>query len=107
VRAPSPPPSSPKEEPKHALPAPPVSSEKAAADEGENKGNAAYKARSFDEAIAHYEKAWEMYKDITYLNNLSAAYFKEGDYQKSIAEAQRAVDEGRELHSDFKLIAKY
>lgn len=34
-------------------------------------GNAAYKARQFEDAIAHYEKAWELNQDITYLNNLS------------------------------------
>ena len=107
MRAPSPPPSPPKEEPKQAPPPPPVSSEKAAADEEKNKGNAAYKARSFDQAIIHYQKAWEIYKDITYLNNLSAAYFEKGDYHQSITEAQKAVNEGRELHADFKLIAKY
>src|SRR5271170_5388303 len=109
MRAPSPPPSPPKETPKHA-PTKPASStiptEKSAADEEKAKGNAAYKARNFDEAISHYEKAWELYKDITYLNNLSAAYFEKGDYQKSIEEAQRAVEEGREVRADFKLIAK-
>jgi stress-induced-phosphoprotein 1 len=83
-----------------------VQSEKAAADEEKAKGNEAYKARSFDAAISHYEKAWELYKDITYLNNLSAAYFEKGDYQKSIEEAQKAVEEGREIRADFKLIAK-
>lgn len=82
-------------------------SEKAAADEEKTKGNAAYKARNFDEAITHYQKAWELYKDITYLNNLSAAYFEKGDYEKSVEEAQKAVDEGREIRADFKLIAKY
>lgn len=36
------------------------------------KGNAAYKARQFDEAIEHYSKAWELYpKDVTFLTNLS------------------------------------
>ena len=95
----------PKQEPAKAPPAP-VSSEKAAADEEKSKGNAAYKARNFDEAITHYEKAWETYKDITYLNNLSAAYFEKGDYEKSIAEATKAVEEGREIRADFKLIAK-
>lgn len=36
------------------------------------KGNAAYKARKFDEAIQHYSKAWELYpKDVTFLTNLS------------------------------------
>jgi stress-induced-phosphoprotein 1 len=84
-----------------------VSSEKSTADEEKTKGNAAYKARNFDEAIAHYQKAWDLYKDITYLNNLSAAYFEKGDYEKSIQEAQKAVDEGREIRADFKLIAKY
>lgn len=34
-------------------------------------GNAAYKSRDFDTAIAHYNKAWELHKDITFLNNLA------------------------------------
>ena len=108
---PTPPASPPREQPK-AKSAPTatstssVKSEKAAADEEKAKGNEAYKARSFDAAISHYEKAWELYKDITYLNNLSAAYFEKGDYQKSIEEAQKAVEEGREIRADFKLIAK-
>lgn len=114
MRAPTPPdspPSSHSTKPAAAEPpkpsSPPVSSEKSAADEEKNKGNAAYKSRKFDEAILHYSKAWEIYKDITYLNNLSAAYFEKGDYENSIAEATKAVEEGREIHADFKLIAKY
>jgi len=111
MRVPSPPASPPRDQPKPksaptATPAPSVSCEKAAADEEKAKGNEAYKARSFDTAIAHYEKAWELHKDITYLNNLSAAHFEKGEYEKSIEEAQRAVDEGREIRADFKLIAK-
>ena len=36
------------------------------------KGNAAYKARRFEEAIGLYDKAWETYpKDVTFLTNLS------------------------------------
>jgi stress-induced-phosphoprotein 1 len=108
MRDPSPPPSPPTEtqKPAKAPGAPPIPSEKAAADEEKTKGNAAYKSRNFDLAISHYEKAWELYKDITYLNNLSAAYFEKGDYHRSIAEARKAVDEGREVRADFKLIAK-
>lgn len=34
-------------------------------------GNAAYKSRDFDTAIAKYKEAWEQHKDITYLNNLA------------------------------------
>ena len=34
-------------------------------------GNTAYRNRSFDEAITHYTKAFELYEDVTYLNNLA------------------------------------
>jgi stress-induced-phosphoprotein 1 len=109
MRDASPPPSPKKEIPKPAPksdPTPSVSSEKALADEEKNKGNAAYKAHDFDTAISHYQKAWDLYKDITYLNNLSAAYFEKKDYEQSIKEAMKAVEEGREIRADFKLIAK-
>ncbi|KAJ5225046.1 heat shock protein STI1 [Penicillium chermesinum] len=65
-----------------------------------------YKQRKFDEAIEHYEKAWELNKDITYLNNIGAAKFEKGDYQGAIEICQKAVEEGRELRADFKTIAK-
>ncbi|KAK1957306.1 hypothetical protein LY78DRAFT_686315 [Colletotrichum sublineola] len=44
--------------------------------------------------------------DITYLNNLGAAYFEKGDYDKAIEACTKAVEEGREIYADFKLIAK-
>lgn len=45
---------------------------KKTADEAKQAGNVAYKARRFDEAIEHYNKAWETWpKDVTYLTNLS------------------------------------
>jgi stress-induced-phosphoprotein 1 len=69
-------------------------------------GNDFYKKRQFDEAIEHYEKAWELNKDITYLNNLAAAKFEKGDYQGAIATCEEAVKEGRELRADFKTLAK-
>lgn len=79
---------------------------KEAADKEKALGTENYKKRNFDEAIAHYSKAWELYKDITYLNNLGAAYFEKGDYDKCIEACQQAIDEGREIYADFKLIAK-
>ncbi|KAL2010872.1 hypothetical protein VTN00DRAFT_3590 [Thermoascus crustaceus] len=69
-------------------------------------GNDFYKKRQFDEAIEHYSKAWELNKDITYLNNIGAAKFEKGDYQGAIEICQKAVDEGREMRADFKMIAK-
>jgi stress-induced-phosphoprotein 1 len=79
---------------------------KAKADEEKNLGTANYKKRDFDAAIEHYSKAWELYKDITYLTNLGAAYFEKGDYQTCIETCKKAVTEGREVHADFKLISK-
>jgi stress-induced-phosphoprotein 1 len=57
---------------------------KAAAEEEKKLGTEQYKKRNFDEAIAHYTKAWELFKDITYLNNLGAAHFEKGDYDAAI-----------------------
>jgi len=65
-----------------------------------------YKKRQFDEAIAHYEKAWELHKDITYLTNLGAAKYEKGDYKGAIEACEKAVEEGREVLTDFKIIAK-
>ncbi|KAK6338727.1 Hsp90 cochaperone [Orbilia brochopaga] len=79
---------------------------KEAADKEKLLGNDAYKKRNFDAAIEHYNKAWELHKDITYLNNLAAAKFEAGDYEGCIAECEKAITEGREIYADFKLIAK-
>ena len=70
-------------------------------------GTEKYKQRDFDAAIEHYGKAWELYKDITYLTNKSAAKFEKGDYQGAIDDCKVAVEEGREMLADFKIIAKY
>jgi stress-induced-phosphoprotein 1 len=79
---------------------------KAEADKEKAEGTAAYKKRAFDEAIAHYTKAWEIHKDITYLTNRSAAQFEKGDYDACIEDCKQAIEHGREVLADFKLIAK-
>ncbi|KAL2154641.1 hypothetical protein VTH82DRAFT_3317 [Thermothelomyces myriococcoides] len=79
---------------------------KEAADKEKLLGTENYKKRNFDEAIKHYQAAWDLYKDITYLNNLGAAYFEKGDYQACIDTCTKAAEEGRNLFADFKLIAK-
>jgi stress-induced-phosphoprotein 1 len=79
---------------------------KAKADEEKKLGTESYKKRQFDAAIEHYSKAWDLHKDITYLTNLGAAYFEKGDYEKCIESCKEAIEEGREVLADFKLIAK-
>lgn len=79
---------------------------KEAADKEKTLGTENYKKRNFDEAIKHYQAAWDLHKDITYLNNLGAAYFEKGDYQACIDTCTKAAEEGRSLYADFKIIAK-
>ena len=51
------------------------SANKKEAEELKAKGNAAYKAKKFDEAVELYQKAWEVYpKDVTFLTNLSGEH---------------------------------
>jgi len=76
------------------------------ADKEKALGTTAYKKRSFDEAIAHYTKAWETHKDITYMTNRSAAQFEKGDYAACLEDCKQAIDYGREVFADFKIVAK-
>lgn len=76
------------------------------ADKEKALGTENYKKRNFDEAIKHYTKAWELHKDIAYLNNLGAAQFEKGDYQACIDACTKAIEEGRQIYADFKMIAK-
>jgi len=79
---------------------------KAAADKEKALGTEQYKKRNFDEAIKHYQAAWDLHQDITYLNNLGAAQFEKGDYRACIEACTKAVEEGRSTFADFKTIAK-
>ncbi|GAV46658.1 hypothetical protein ZYGR_0A02510 [Zygosaccharomyces rouxii] len=99
----------PKQEPKQEPEAMEVDEEpnsRVAAEAEKAEGNKLYKARQFEEAIEHYNKAWELHKDITYLNNRSAAEFEKGDYDTAIKTLNDAVEQGRELRADYKTIAK-
>jgi stress-induced-phosphoprotein 1 len=76
------------------------------ADELKKKGTEFYKKRQFDEAIENYTSAWDTHKDIAYKTNEGAARFEKGDYEGCIKACQEAVEYGREVYADFKIIAK-
>jgi stress-induced-phosphoprotein 1 len=70
-------------------------------------GSDAYRKRDFGEAAKQFQKAWDIWpKDITFLTNLGATYFEEEQYEKAIETCEKAVEEGRSIRADFKLIAK-
>mmetsp|Transcript_2032 Transcript_2032/g.3172 ORF Transcript_2032/g.3172 Transcript_2032/m.3172 type:complete len:580 (+) Transcript_2032:75-1814(+) len=80
---------------------------KAEAQKAKEAGNEAYKARRFPEAIAHYNQALELYdEDISFLTNRAAVYYESGQFDECIADCDKAVERGRELRADFKLVAK-
>ncbi|KAJ6705727.1 TPR REPEAT CONTAINING PROTEIN [Salix purpurea] len=70
-------------------------------------GNAAYKKKEFEKAIEHYTKAMELDdEDISYLTNRAAVYLETGKYDECIKDCDKAVERGRELRSDFKMVAR-
>lgn len=79
---------------------------KAQADAAKAEGNKLYKQRKFDEAIELYNNAWELYQDVTYLNNRAAAEFEKGDYEQTLKTCAEAIEKGRESRADYKVIAK-
>ena len=66
-----------------------------------------YKQRDFDEALKHYEKAYELDQtNVSILTNISAVYFEQKKWDECIKKCHEAVNRGRELYSDYKIIAK-
>jgi len=77
------------------------------ADKHKEQGNAAYKAKKFDEAIQHYEAAIRVLPDeITYYNNMAAVKFEMKDYDGCIETCKKGIEIGRAARADYKLVAK-
>lgn len=71
------------------------------------KGAEAYKARELDTAASEFQAAWEEWQgDVSFLTNLSAVQFEQGKYKECIETCEKAVEEGRGLRADYKVIAK-
>ncbi|XP_058222325.1 hsp70-Hsp90 organizing protein 3-like isoform X1 [Rhododendron vialii] len=80
---------------------------KAQAQKEKEAGNAAYKKKDFDTAIEHYTRAIELDdEDISFLTNRAAVYLEMGKYEECIQDCDKAVERGRELRSDYKMVAR-
>ncbi|KAK6158017.1 hypothetical protein DH2020_005331 [Rehmannia glutinosa] len=80
---------------------------KALAQKEKEAGNAAYKKKDFETAINHYSKAIDLDdEDISFLTNRAAVYLEMGKYEDCIKDCDKAVERGRELRSDFKMVAR-
>uniref|UniRef100_M1AXJ3 Heat shock protein 70 (HSP70)-interacting protein n=1 Tax=Solanum tuberosum TaxID=4113 RepID=M1AXJ3_SOLTU len=70
-------------------------------------GNAAYKKKDFENAVQLYTKAIELDDaDISFLTNRAAVFLGMGKYEDCMKDCDKAVERGRELRSDYKMIAR-
>lgn len=110
-------PAKPKEEPKAKEPEPvpeiltdeekEKKQKRAESDKEKDLGNKAYKQRNFDEALAHYDKAFELDPtNLAVLTNKAAALYEAVRYDDCIKTCEEAVEIGREQRADYKIIAK-
>ncbi|KAJ3289375.1 hypothetical protein HK104_007507 [Borealophlyctis nickersoniae] len=80
---------------------------RAESDREKELGNAAYKKRQFDEALSHYDKAWEIDPtNVAVLTNKAAALYEANRLPECIETCEQAVEKGREVRADYKLISK-
>lgn len=71
------------------------------------EGNALYKARKFDEALAAYRDAQAMNpEDMTFLLNEAAVHFEVKRFDECDAACRTAIERGRELRAPFATISK-
>ncbi|KAJ3186783.1 hypothetical protein HK101_009602 [Irineochytrium annulatum] len=88
-------------------------------DAAKEKGTAHYKKREFEEALKAYDQAWALDEtNIAVLTNKSdffdvngshpsAVLFEMGKFEECIKVSEEAVEKGRELRVDYKLVARH
>lgn len=81
---------------------------RAASDAEKTKGNELYKKRKFEEALVHYDQAWAADNtNVAVLTNKAAVLFEMENFQECIKACELAIETGREIFADFKLIGRY
>lgn len=75
--------------------------------QAKERGNKAYKAKKFEEAVKHYDEAISLdATDITFYTNKGAVCIEQGNYDGAIETCKKAVEVGGANGADSKLIAK-
>uniref|UniRef100_A0A7R9XLY5 STI1 domain-containing protein n=1 Tax=Polyblepharides amylifera TaxID=1486889 RepID=A0A7R9XLY5_9CHLO len=81
--------------------------EKEEAQKEKELGNAAYKKKDFEEAIKHYNTAITLDdSDISFLTNRAAVHLEMGSWELCMKDCDTAVEKGREIRADYKMIAR-
>merc|ERR1719456_1231942 len=72
------------------------------ADEHKVKANELYKKRSFEEALAEYQKAIDAEpNDATYHTNMAACLMEKGDFEKCLSTCQTVLDKRYEMNGEL------
>ncbi|KAI9313507.1 hypothetical protein BX666DRAFT_1977173 [Dichotomocladium elegans] len=70
-------------------------------------GNQAYKKKEFEQALAHYSKAFELDgTNISFLTNKAAVYYEQGKYNECIKECEKAIEINQTVRADYQLVAR-
>ncbi|EEC80073.1 hypothetical protein OsI_21792 [Oryza sativa Indica Group] len=70
-------------------------------------GNAAYRKLYLETAVRHYTRGALLDpRDISFLTNRAAAYLLMSKYKECVRDCDEAVEKGRELRADNKLVAR-
>lgn len=72
-----------------------------------NEGNAAYKKKDFETALALYEEAIQADpSEMTYYTNKAAVYFEKKEYDKCIEECDKAIQQASGGQYDYVKLSK-
>uniref|UniRef100_A0A453QTJ1 Uncharacterized protein n=1 Tax=Aegilops tauschii subsp. strangulata TaxID=200361 RepID=A0A453QTJ1_AEGTS len=105
-RLPQPRPSPRREE--RSVPAMEAEEERAAEAQREKEaGNDAYRKQYLETAVDHYTRGAALDpRDISFLTNRAAAYLLMSKYRECVRDCEEAVERGRELRADNRLLAR-
>jgi len=82
-------------------------SKKEEAKQWKEKGNKAYKAKKFEDAIQNYDKAIECDpEDTLFVTNKAAVYLEKGETDKCIELCDSVIERSKDGYYDYKKLSK-